>query len=110
MISEILLPMVDRGIDNTEYIEYNAGMNKLQYTIRNIPPDVDKVIRKRAKRKGKSFNTTVVEALMMQTLGSTDIERAGKDVFDRLRGANTLDNGFDAAIEDQSKTDDSIWR
>ena len=85
-------------------------MNKLQYTIRNIPPAVDKVIRNRAQREGKSFNAAVVEALMMQTLGSTDAERAGQDVFDRLRGADTLDSGFDAAIEGQSKPDDSLWR
>ena len=85
-------------------------MNKLQYTIRNIPPAVDKAIRNRAQREGKSFNTTVVEALMLQTLGSTDVEKAGQDVFDRLRGADTLDSGFDGAIKDQSRLDDSLWR
>lgn len=98
------------SIDNYECIAYYAGMSKLQYTIRNIPPAVDKVIRNRVKREGKSFNTAVVEALMLQTLGSTDPKKASQDVFDRLHGANTLDDDFDAAIADQSQVDDSLWR
>ena len=99
-----------QNIDNNEYIEYNACMSKLQYTIRNVPTAVDKVIRNRAQREGKSFNATVLEALMLQTLGSTDVKKAGQDVFDRLQGANTLGGDFDAAIKDQSRVDDSLWR
>ncbi|MCY3804263.1 MAG: hypothetical protein OXF85_00040 [Candidatus Saccharibacteria bacterium] len=84
-------------------------MKKLQYTIRNIPPDVDQIIRKRAQRTGKSFNTTVIEALTIQTLGSTDIKKAKKNIFTRLQGINSLDDNFDQAIKEQSEIDDKLW-
>ncbi|MCY4011070.1 MAG: hypothetical protein OXF30_03380 [Candidatus Saccharibacteria bacterium] len=84
-------------------------MKKLQYTIRNIPPDVDQIIRKRAQRTGKSFNTTVIEALTIQTLGSTDIKKAKKNIFTRLQGINSLDDDFDQAIKEQSEIDDKLW-
>ena len=84
-------------------------MKKLQYTIRGIPPAVDRVIRKRAQRNGKSFNATVIEVLTIQTLGSTDIQQAEKDIFARLREANSLDGDFDRAIKEQSAIDDRLW-
>jgi hypothetical protein len=38
-------------------------MKSTQYTIRNIPNHVDKVLRARAQKQGKSFNQTVLEVL-----------------------------------------------
>ena len=35
----------------------------MQYTIRNIPPDLDKALKARAKRLGKSVNQVALEAL-----------------------------------------------
>ena len=84
-------------------------MKVLQYTIRNIPLAVDSVLRKRAQRSGKSFNSTVVAALTIQTLGDTDVQKAQKDVFKQLRGANSLDESFDQVIQDQSGIDSKLW-
>ena len=84
-------------------------MKKLQYTIRGIPPAVNRVIRKRAQRTGKSFNATVVEALTIQTLGDTNTQKAEQDIFTQLQGANSLDNDFDKAIREQSEPDDELW-
>ena len=89
-------------------IAYNVDMKKLQYTIRDIPPDVDRVIKKRVQQTGKSFNATVVEALTIQTLGNTDIKKDKRDVFARLRGANSLDSDFDRMIEEQSVVADKL--
>jgi hypothetical protein len=83
-------------------------MSNIQYTIRNIPPSVDKIIRKRSKLSGKSFNQTVVELLSLQTFGTT--EPPSDDNFDWLYNMKTLDASFDQAIEDQSKIDDKLWR
>jgi hypothetical protein len=83
-------------------------MNKLQYTIRNIPPAVDRVIRKRSKQSGKSFNQTVVDMLSLQTFGTTKIPK--EDTFDWLFGANTLDKTFDEAIKDLSQVDKKLWQ
>lgn len=35
-----------------------------QYTIRNVPTNVDKILRQRAKESKKSFNQVVLEALI----------------------------------------------
>ena len=83
-------------------------MSKIQYTIRNIPLPVDRVIRKRSKRTGKSFNQTVVELLSLQTIGTTEI--TDNNNFDWLFNQNTLDSNFDEAINDMSQIDDKLWR
>ena len=84
-------------------------MNTVQYTIRGIPTDVDLMIRKRAKREGKSFNKTVVE-LLENSLFSKKAANKSKDIFERMRGANTLDDKFFEAIEAQSQIDESLWK
>lgn len=81
-------------------------MNKIQYTIRNIPPAVDKVIRKQAKRTNQSLNTTVIGILTAYTLGD---RKAHQDAFNNLQGANSLDEHFDQAIKEQSKVDSELW-
>lgn len=83
-------------------------MAKLQYTIRNIPPVVDSIIRKRSKQTGKSFNQTVVDLLSLQTTGTTKPSVDGN--FEWLFGAMTLDEGFEEAIKDQSLIDKNIWK
>lgn len=84
-------------------------MNKIQYTIRNIPPEVDQVIRKRARDSGESFNQTVVEMLSLQTFGSPT-PPAADDNFDWLYGAKTLGAEFDEAIEQLSQIDEKLWQ
>ncbi len=83
-------------------------MSKIQYTIRSIPPAVDRVIRKRSKQSGKSFNQTVVDLLALQTLGTT--KPPVDDNFDWLYGAGTLDESFDEAIQDLSRIDEKLWQ
>ena len=89
------------------YIEYNVYMSNIQYTIRNIPEPVDKVIRKRSNQSGKSFNQTVVDLLSLQTFGTTEL--AKDDNFDWLYNKNSLDDSFDEAIKDISKVDKKLW-
>lgn len=85
-------------------------MHKIQYTIRNIPPAVDHVIKKRAKQSGKSFNQTVVDLLSLQTFGTTKVP--SDNSFDWLFGAgkDSLGSEFDEAIKDLSKPDPKLWR
>lgn len=84
-------------------------MSKIQYTIRGIPPDVDQVIRHRALRTGKSFNATAIESLRTGTLGSKKNSVAKPSIFERLQGANTLNDKFDEAISEQAKIDTELW-
>jgi len=87
---------------------YDVYMATIQYTIRNIPPSVDMIIRKRSKQSGKSFNQTVVELLSLQTFGTTKIPTDNN--FDWLFNKNTLDESFDEAIESMSKVDKKLWQ
>jgi hypothetical protein len=82
-------------------------MPGLQYTIRNVPPAVDMVIRKRADQSGKSFNQTVVDLLTLQTFGTTEPPDGG---FDWLYGQKTLDESFDEAIDELSRVDENLWK
>jgi len=83
-------------------------MAQIQYTIRNIPPPLDKVIRKRASQTGQSFNQTVVDLLALQTFGTTDLPT--DDCFDWLFAQASPDPAYDQAIEDLSRIDDKLWQ
>ncbi len=83
-------------------------MNTIQYTIRNIPPSVDKVLHKRAIQSGKSFNQTVVDILSVQTFGTTS--PTVDENFDWLFSQNTLDESFNEAIKEQSQVDKKLWQ
>ena len=82
-------------------------MNKIQYTIRNIPPAVDKLLRKQARRTNKSLNATIIEILTLHTLGNP--QKAHQAIFDNLQGANSLDSNFDQTIKEQSKIETKLW-
>ena len=90
------------------YIAYTVGMSKIQYTLRGVPPQLDRVLKKRAKQSGKSFNKMVIETLNLQAFGSSKVPEA--NVFNELFGANTLDKDFDDAIKDQSRIDEKLWQ
>ena len=83
-------------------------MSNIQYTIRNIPEPVDRVIKKRSKQYGRSFNQTVIDLLSLQTFGTTELPE--DDNFDFLFNKNTLDDSFDEAIKDISKVDKKLWK
>ncbi len=61
----------------------------IQYTIRSVPPKLDEALRARAKKQGKSFNQTVVEALK-QSAGITDEPVVYHDM-DQFIGRGILD-------------------
>jgi hypothetical protein len=73
----------------------------IQYTIRGIPPEVDKVLREKAARRGLSLNQAVVEELVGATVG-----RRKKADFSDLVGKWTPDPGFDEIIASQRQVID----
>lgn len=83
-------------------------MNK-QYTIRSIPEPVDRALKLRAQKTGKSFNYTVVEALERATnlnatkKSYTDLDKfigigiADLESFDKsMDWLNSLPNDLDS--------------
>lgn len=76
----------------------------IQYTIRNIPPEVDRALKRKAKLTRKSLNQVVVDEL------STSVAKAREATsFDWLFGSMGPDAEFDKAIADLSKVDKDFW-
>lgn len=79
---------------------YTLMSMAIQYTIRNIPPEVDNALKRKARLTKKSFNQVVVDELQSSVLKSgytTD--------FEWFFGSMQADEAFDAAIAELSKPD-----
>jgi DNA polymerase III delta subunit len=85
-----------------------AYIKCMQYTIRNLPARLDKLIRKRAKEEGKSLNTVALEALM-EAFGLRGSVPAHRDVGS-LAGSWVEDPAVDEALAEQRVIDDEMWR
>jgi hypothetical protein len=77
----------------------------VQYTIRGVPGEVDRVLRERARAMGKSLNQVVVEELTRVAVGEP--KRAS---FTDLVGQWVPDAGFDEVIEAQRQIDGEKWK
>jgi hypothetical protein len=79
-------------------------MNAKQYTIRNIPPKVDRYLRKRARLSGKSLNEVVV-AELSASAGVSKEGLAGS--LDWFIGSGSLDDqtlkAIDSAKQEQKR-------
>jgi hypothetical protein len=80
----------------------------VQYTLRAVPSEVDKALRRKARREGISLNRAALETL------STGLCLAGEPVLNRdldfLAGTWVEDAEFDAALQEQDKIDPDLWR
>ena len=80
----------------------------MQYTIRNIPPHLDRSLRQRARQTGQSLNEVVLEALIREAgLSAELIQR--RSLTD-LAGKWVEDPEFDEAMRDQDAIDPRIWK
>jgi plasmid stability protein len=71
----------------------------MKYTLRNVPEEVDRALRARAERLGKSLNEVVILALSEST-GHTVESRPRRDLADII-GAVPADPGLNDALNDQ---------
>lgn len=78
----------------------------IQYTIRNIPPEVDRALKRKAKLTRKSFNQTVVDEL------SKNAQKSSGSNFDFLFNSISSKDAeaFDKAIADLNKPDPKFWQ
>jgi plasmid stability protein len=82
--------------------------NHRQYTIRNIPDRVDRVLRRRAREAGKSFNQVALEALVSGAGEKIKIERDLNEVIGSLseKEASQLED----EIRLQHQIDPELWK
>ena len=79
-----------------------------QYTLRGIPANLDRALRRRARQEGKSLNRTAVE-LLAEGPGVSG-EPLRHDDLDDLVGTWVEDPDFDRAIQEMDKVDPHLWR
>lgn len=77
----------------------------VQYTIRGVPPEVDRALRQRAARRKQSLNQLILEELTTATIG----DRPKAD-FSDLVGRWTPDPAFDEILATQRQIDREKWK
>jgi hypothetical protein len=77
----------------------------VQYTIRGVPSEVDRVLRKKAAHLKISLNQIVIDELTRATIG-----RTRKADFSDLVGQWTPDPAFDEIIAAQRQIDWDKWK
>lgn len=79
----------------------------MQYTIRKIPKRLDRAIRERARREGKSLNRVTIEALM-QAFGLDGESIRRRDLSD-LAGTWKDDPETERALAEQRRIETDLW-
>ena len=77
----------------------------LQYTIRGIPPEVDRVLRMKAARRKQSLNQLILDEL---TAVTADLRK--REDFRDIAGRWTPDSAFDEVLATQRQIDPDKWK
>ncbi|MES1245937.1 MAG: hypothetical protein ABUT39_30295 [Acidobacteriota bacterium] len=80
----------------------------MQYTLRNIPPQLDEALRAKAREKGKSLNDVTLEALLAG-VGLAGQRVKHRDLSD-IAGSWISDPATDEALSEQRQIDPELWR
>jgi hypothetical protein len=83
------------------------GAAAIQYTLRNVPPGLDRALRQRAKQLSRSLNEVAIEA-MARGAGVAH-EPVEQHDIDFLFGSWVKDPDVDQALSDQRKVDPDLW-
>jgi hypothetical protein len=79
----------------------------MQYTLRNVPPEVDRALKAQAKQLGKSVNQVAVEALA-RSVGQPVRVRSLRGMPGRWTKKDAA--GLDAFLAEHRRIDDELWR
>ena len=80
----------------------------VQYTLRNVPPSLDRALRRRAKQLSKSLNEVALEAL---TRGAgVEVKAREHHDLDFLFGSWIEDPEVEQALAEQRSIEPDLWR
>lgn len=79
----------------------------MQYTLRGVPPELDRALRKRAKQLGKSVNQVTLEALA-QSLSEPQRHRSLRGMPGSWSEAEAKE--FDRFLSAHRRIDDELWK
>jgi hypothetical protein len=77
----------------------------VRYTVRGIPQEVDRALRRKAAQRKLSLNQIIVEEL---TVGATGLRKRAD--FHDIAGQWTPDPAFDEIIDAQRQIDPDKWK
>jgi hypothetical protein len=77
----------------------------IQYTVRGVPPEVDRILRKKAAQRKLSINQVILDELTAAAAG-----QKRREDFSDLVGQWTPDPSFDEVLASQRKIDWKKWK
>lgn len=81
-------------------------MKTVQYTIRNVSPQLDAKLRSLAAMRKKSMNSVLLDQLE-SSVQTTEIHEKGR--YSKFAGTWLDDPGFDEAMKDMRVVDPKDW-
>ena len=79
----------------------------MQYTLRNVPPQLDAALRARAREEGKNLNEVILEALLIG-VGLAGWPVKHRDLSD-IAGSWIAEPTTEEAIEEQRRIEPELW-
>ncbi len=89
-------------------ITYSEGMKTMQYTIRQVPPQIDRLIRQQVKKSHTSLNGVLL-SILERGVGAANEPIEYHDL-DELAGTWVADPEFDASMEAFESIDKELWK
>jgi plasmid stability protein len=80
----------------------------MQYSVRNVPPELDARLRAISAAEGRSLNDVVIELLRAAVGLGPDVPRV-RDLSD-IAGSWVDDPLIDDALDAQRRVDESLWK
>lgn len=80
----------------------------MQYTLRNIPAPLDRALRQKARREGRSLNRVAIDGLK-RALALDGEALPQRDLSD-IAGTWVHDPKVDRALGKQRRIDPDLWR
>ena len=79
----------------------------MRYTVRNVPPELDRALRERARRLHKSLDEVVMDALRVAT-GTNDESPVQRDLSDII-GTWQDDPEMARSLAEHRRIDPQLW-
>lgn len=80
----------------------------IRYTLRDIPEELDLLVREKAVQQNTSINKAVI-SLIQKGLGKEEKRAVSYHDLDDLSGTWKEDPDFDEAIADQDRIEEALW-
>ncbi len=88
-------------------MQASARIKCMQYTIRNVPTEIDEALREQAAAERKSLNQVLID-VVARGLGLAQKPKNLRDLSDIVDGP-PLEPEVIQALEDQRRIDPELW-